>query len=110
MTFTEEEYDRFIDSVDPDDIKELWQMGANPDTFNELCDLHTESKAVLDYFGVNAFSEEVAKRLAKFILDLEEFKVEYGERSEYNPKIIEAIEVFLDKAPHSLRELAYDQA
>lgn len=106
--FTEEEYEEFIGKVDPDDIKELWQMGSNPDSNNELYKLHDESKVVLDYFGYKEFSDEVAKRLAKFILDLEEFNTEYQERNEYNPKIVEAIDVFLDKAPHSLRELAYE--
>jgi Tat protein secretion system quality control protein TatD with DNase activity len=106
---TEQEYEDFLDEVDPDDIKVLWEMGSNPETFNKLCDLHTESKEVLDYFGRHPFSEEVANRLAKFILELEEFKDEYEDRNEYNPKIVDAIDAFLDKVPNSLRELAYEQ-
>lgn len=105
---TEQEYDAFLDEVDPDDIKELWEMGSNPDAFNKLCDLHTESKEVLDYFGRHTFSEEVAKRLAKFILELEEFKEEYEDQNEYNPDIVEAIEVFLNKAPNGLIELSLE--
>lgn len=106
---TEAQYYQFIDAVDPDEIKRLWEMPSNPDSFNELCDLHTESKQVLDYFGSPEYSEDSANKLALFILHLEEFKDDYETRGEYNPEIVEVIDEFLDKAPAELRELAYNQ-
>lgn len=106
---TEAQYYQFIQAVDPDDIKALWEMPSNPDSFKELTDLHTESKEVLDYFGIPEFSEDSANKLALFMLHLEEFKEEYENRGEYNPNIVEAIDEFLEKAPYELMELAYNQ-
>ncbi|TNC79260.1 MAG: hypothetical protein C9356_20220 [Oleiphilus sp.] len=105
---TEQEYHAFLDMVDPDDIKKLWEMGSNPDSFSRLCDLHSQSKEVLDYFGRHEFSEEVANQLAKFILELQDFKDDYEDRDEYNPNIVESIEVFLSKVPISLIDLSLD--
>lgn len=107
--FTEDEYDKFLDDVDPDDIQILWEIRPNDAAFRKLCDLHDESKHVLDFCGRQVFSQNVANRLAVFVRDLEEFLADYQEQTEVNTEIIERLEIILGKVPKSLLELSYEQ-
>lgn len=109
MMFTEDEYDQFLDYVDPDDIKILWEIRPNDDAFRKLCDLHDESKCVLDFCGRQEFSEAVANRLAIFVRDLEDFLAEYQEQTEVNAEIIERLTTILGKVPESLLALSFEQ-
>lgn len=106
MKFTEDEYDDFLDEVDPDDIKALWDLTSDHQVLQELFQLHTESKEVLDYFGRPPLDERIADRLARFINKMRDFQENYESRLETNSNMIERIDKFMNFVPASLLELA----
>jgi len=106
MKLTEDEYDDFLDEVDPDDIKMLWDLTNDNNVLHELFELHAEAKEVLDYFGRHPLDERIATRLARFVNRMQDFQDSYESRLETNSKMIKRLDIFMKAVPQGLKEMA----
>lgn len=102
LKITEAEYDAFLDSVDPDDIKELWDLTCDRETTQALFQLHDQAKDCLEYFGRKEFTHETIDQLARFINNLRDFQDTYEDRLETNQTLLNKLNAFLEKVPESL--------
>ena len=97
----EQDYDTFLDDVDPDDIKILSELTDDVGLKEAFWELYQQSKDVLDYFGRHDFSSEIKQSLCSLIYNMQAISDEYEERLENNDELTERLEEFLAKVPGS---------
>ncbi len=105
----EQVYDDFLDTVDPDDIKELEDLTDDMGLKESFWDLYQHSKNVLDYFGRSEFTDEMALGIYSLIYHLESIRDDYEERLEKNDELVRKLDNFLCKVPESFWDTVHDE-